>query len=84
MEITSWDQWLDTLSTALNRAQSMKMPKKLLTKSAAELGDFLFETIDPDVPENRLLKKMWEVADNKEKETIAGLMIKLVEKRNTH
>lgn len=84
MEITSWDQWLDSLSTALNKAQSMKMPKKLLTKSAAELGDFLFETIDPDVPENRLLKKMWEVADNKEKETIASLMIKLVEERNTH
>ncbi|HHW05913.1 MAG TPA: DUF3243 domain-containing protein [Clostridia bacterium] len=84
MEITSWEQWLDTLGTALSKAQSMKMPKKLLTKSAAELGDFLFDTIDPDVPENRLLKKMWEVADRKEKEALANVMIKLVEKRTTH
>ena len=84
MEITSWEQWLDTLGTALSKAQSMKMPKKLLTKSAAELGDFLFDTIDPDVPENRLLKKMWEVADRKEREALANVMIKLVEKRTTH
>jgi len=84
LEITSWEQWLDTLGTALTKAQAMKMPKKLLTKSAAELGDFLFDTIDPDVPENRLLKKMWEVADRKEKEALANVMIKLVEKRTSH
>jgi len=84
LEITSWEQWLDTLGTALAKAQSMRMPKKLLTKSAAELGDFLFDTIDPDVPENRLLKKMWEVADRKEREALANVMIKLVEKRTAH
>lgn len=84
MQVTTWEQWLDTLGTALEKAQSMKMPKKMLTKSAAELGDFLFETIDPDVPENRLLKTMWELADDREKESLAGLVIKLVEKRKTH
>lgn len=84
MQITSWEQWLDTLGTALSRAQSMKMPKKVLAKSASELGDFLFEAIDPDVPENRLLKNLWEQADAKEKETLASLMIKLVESRSTH
>jgi hypothetical protein len=84
LQITSWEQWLDTLGTALAKAQAMKMPKKLLTKSAAELGDFLFDTIDPDVPENRLLKNLWQIADNREREALAGLMIKLVEKKNTH
>lgn len=84
LQVTSWDQWLDTLGTALNKAEAMRMPKGLLTKSAAELGDFLFDTIDPDVPENRLLKNLWEHADDKEKESLASLMIKLVENRSTH
>ncbi|NLC38686.1 MAG: DUF3243 domain-containing protein [Clostridia bacterium] len=84
MQITSWDQWLNTLRMALEKAESIKIPRKILTKSAAELGDVLFENVDPDVPENKLLKKMWEVADDKEKESIANLMIKLVKEHPAH
>lgn len=84
MQINSWQEWLDTLGEALNKADEMKMPKKLMTKSAAQVGDFLFDIIDPDVPENRLLKNMWGKANDKEKEALASLMIKLVGEKSTH
>jgi len=84
LQINTWQEWLDTLGDALNKAEEMKMPKKLISKSAAQVGDFLFDLIDPDVPENRLLKNMWSLADSKEKEALAGLMIKLVDQKSTH
>ncbi|HHX51292.1 MAG TPA: DUF3243 domain-containing protein [Clostridia bacterium] len=84
MQISSWDEWLDTLRMALDRAEKMKMPKKIITKSAAELGDVLLENVDPEVPENMLLKKMWQVADDQERQSIANVMIKLVQKRPAH
>lgn len=84
MQINTWQEWLDTLGEALNRAEEMKMPKKIISKSAAQMGEFLFEIIDPNVPENRLLKNMWGLADDKEREALASVMIKLVDKKSTH
>ncbi|AKX93774.1 DUF3243 domain-containing protein [Neomoorella thermoacetica] len=84
MDINNFDQWLDTLGAALDKAKSMGMPQKILEKSAANLGDFLAENINPDIPENRFLRDLWEVADKDEKEAIAGAMIKMVEKRKVH
>ena len=57
------------------------MPQNIIEKSAANLGDFLAENINPDIPENRFLRDLWEVASKEEKEASAGAMIKMVEKR---
>lgn len=84
MEITSFDQWLDTLTNALERAESAGMTDQLIARSAAQLGDFLAESVEPDAPENRLLKEMWGIADDQEQAAIASLMIKLVRNRKRH
>jgi hypothetical protein len=80
VEITSFDQWVDVLSDALNRAKEAGMSDRVIRKSAVEMGNFLYEKIDPDIPENRALKAMWDVADGPEKEAIANTLIKLCEK----
>lgn len=84
MEINTFDQWLDTLEEALTNAKTMGMPENILKQSATQLGNFLAENINPDIPENRFLKSLWRLADDTEKQVLASLMIKYVENRPVH
>lgn len=84
MEINTFDQWVNTLSDALNRAKGLGMSGDMLKKSAVEMGNYLYSSVTPDIPENRVLKAMWEVASEPEKEAIAGTLIKLCERHGKH
>lgn len=84
MDITTFDQWVETLSSALDRARMIGMPTEEIKKSAVEMGNFLYQNVDPDVPENRLLREMWEVADDQSKSAIANTLIKLCDKHGKH
>jgi hypothetical protein len=84
MEIDSFGQWMDTLSEALQRAEAMGMSKEVIKRSAAELGNFLAETVEPDVPENKLLKALWEQGTDSEKQALASMVVKLVDSRPKH
>ena len=84
MEVTSFDQWLDTLADALNKAHHMGMSDEKITESAKQLGDFLASKIQPDVPENRLLKEMWESGNDQEQKALASMIVKLVENKKLH
>lgn len=84
MEINSFEQWMDTLSSALQRAEAMGMSENAITRSATELGDFLAQTVEPDIPENKLLKALWENGTDAEKQALASMIIKVVKSRTKH
>lgn len=79
MDINSFDQWIDTLGDALESAKEIGMPEKLVERGATQLGEYLANHVSPDVPENRFLKELWEISDEKEKQALANMMIKYVE-----
>lgn len=81
MKITKFDEWLETLDNALDAAQSVGMSRDEIQEAAARLGDYLENQVQPDIPENKFLKELWQVADEEEKKNIAGVMIKYVESR---
>lgn len=84
MEIRSFDQWLDTLATALARGKAAGMSGEQITDSAVMLGDYLAKNVQPDIPENKLLKSLWEVGTEEEKQALANMMVKLVQSRARH
>ncbi len=84
MDITSFDQWLDTLSTALAQGKAAGLSGEQITNSAVMLGDYLAKNINPDVPENKLLKSLWETGNQEEKQALANMMVKLVQSRKAH
>ncbi len=84
MEITNFDQWIETLGKAMDDAKSMGMPNELMSKGAEQLGDYLAQEVNPDVPENRFLKELWEISDQNEKHALSNMMIKYVEKYKKH
>lgn len=54
-----------------------------MVKGMVSIGNLLGRFVQPDSPEEALMKEMWEVADNDEKGTLASLVLK-VGKRKVH
>lgn len=78
MQINNFDQWLNTLSSAMDQARAMGMSENEITKSATQLGNFLATNIEPDIPENRLLKNLWTEGDEKERQALASMLVKML------
>lgn len=84
MEINTFNQWMDTLSDALSKAKAAGMSDDTITRTATELGNFLSAKIQPDIPENKLLKALWDNGTQNEKQALASMVVKLVQNRQMH
>lgn len=84
MQISTFDQWVNTLSVALSKADAIGMSDEAITKSATELGNFLASKIEPDIPENKLLKALWETGTDDEKQALASMVVKVVKNEKYH
>jgi len=80
----SWEAWKSQLAEAVRLGESMNLSHEELTKRAEQVGDFLAKKIDPRSPEQKVLKELWEAADDEEQRTIAGVLIKLVSRTQVH
>lgn len=80
----SWDAWKSQLAQAVQLGQSMNLSQEELAKRAEQVGDFLASKIDPKNPEQKVLKELWEAADDEEQRTIANVLIKLVSGTKVH
>ncbi|HBG22400.1 MAG: DUF3243 family protein [Syntrophaceticus sp.] len=79
MDIKTFDQWLDTLSTALSAGQQAGLSQAQIENSAKMLGDYLYSNVVPDAPENEVIKALWENGSEQERQSLANMMVKMVE-----
>ncbi len=77
----TFDTWKAFLAEQVNRAQATGVNDQVISKLAFEIGGFLNEKIDPKNQEERLLKNLWDVANDNERKTLAALMVKLVDQK---
>lgn len=86
MEVVAdtWESWKSQLASAVKLGESMNMSQEQLAERAAQVGDFLAKRIDVKNPEQKVLKELWEAADEKEQEVIAGVIVKLVSGKQVH
>jgi len=75
-----FDRWKEFLGDRVNQAEQSGMSEETISKLAVRIGEFLSDKVDPENNEERVLKDLWDVADEQEKKTIAKLMMKLVSK----
>lgn len=73
-----FDRWKQFLNERIDRAEQVGMKEETINKLAFQIGEFLADKVDPENKEERVLKELWDVADEQEKRTIAKLMVKLV------
>jgi len=75
--VSNFDTWKKFLGDRVEQAEKMGMSEETINKLAFEIGDFLDDKVDPANASNRALKELWQVGDENERRTIAGLMVKL-------
>ncbi|HEY8449651.1 MAG TPA: DUF3243 domain-containing protein [Bacillota bacterium] len=84
MPVTStFDQFTDELRQRLQVAKAMGMSEQDIKKRAQDVGDYLAQHVDPRSPEQRVLKELWQVADQQEQQAIANCVYKMVERQGS-
>lgn len=78
----SFEQFTSELADRLKAAQSMGWSQEEIARKAADIGDYLAQNVEPRSPEQRLLKELWEVADEREQQAIANSLVKMIQRHN--
>jgi predicted metal-binding transcription factor (methanogenesis marker protein 9) len=78
--LKSYDKWKQFLGERVSQAERVGMSEETVTKLAVQIGEFLQDKIDPENDEERVLKEIWDVADEQERKVLARVMVKLVSK----
>lgn len=77
LDTSSWESYKRSLGSAMEAASDLGFSDDAIAQFAQKFGSYLAQNISPDIPENRALKDIWEVATPEEQKTVAGLMMKL-------
>lgn len=80
----TWEGWKAQLAEAVRLGRSMEMSDEQMAERAQQVGDFLAQKIDPRSPEQKVLKELWDTADENEQRAIASVLIKLVSDGKVH
>jgi hypothetical protein len=84
--LDNWNRWKDFLGDRVEQAESLGMSEETVTAFAKKIGDYLSEYVDPKNDQDRVLKDLWNVADEQERLVLARLMMKMVtsDTKKTH
>ena len=77
--LTNFDTWKHFLADRVEQAKKIGLSDEAISNLAFEIGNFLDEKVDPKNDEERALKEIWDVGNEEERQTIARLMVKLVQ-----
>lgn len=76
--LENFQDWKNFLSKRVKQAEKMGMNQETIQNLAYEIGDYLAKDVEPKNEEERLLRDMWNAADEDEQRVIAGLMVKML------
>lgn len=79
LQMGNWSEWRQTLAQAVNVGRGMGMSESEMTEKAEAVGDFLANNVDPQNPEQGILKELWEAADQRQQQELAKMLINLVQ-----
>lgn len=75
----NFEDWKGFLQDRVNQARTLGMDDRSIAGVAYELGDYLAQSVNPENREEQLLKQMWEASSEQEQQTLASIMVKLVD-----
>ena len=79
--LQNWQQWTQFLGMQVEDAKDSGMSQKVIDKTAMQIGEYLANNVDPKNEQERVLKDLWTVAENNEKQVLASLVVKLVQSK---
>ncbi|WP_019532602.1 DUF3243 domain-containing protein [Paenibacillus ginsengihumi] len=72
-----FDRWKQFLGERVKQAEQAGMNEHTISEMAFQIGEFLADKVDPENKEERVLKELWDVADEQERKVMASIMVKL-------
>lgn len=79
VESPSFHRFQEELAEKLQLAQTMGISDKNLASQTKKLVEWMEETKEPKTPEQLVLRELWQIADNREKDVLSNLLIDLVQ-----
>jgi hypothetical protein len=79
--LKDFGEWKSFLGERVEQAKKMGMDEGTIANVASQIGDYLSGKVDPKNNEERLLKELWDNADNEQQKTLASVMVNLVQKQ---
>lgn len=76
----SFAQFKNSLAQKLDLAQRVGASRGTILNAAKDFSQWLAAEVDPSNPEQRLLKEMWEVADDNERNAMVSILVKFVDR----
>ncbi|ATW26331.1 DUF3243 family protein [Candidatus Formimonas warabiya] len=77
LDTSSWDNYKRSLGRGMEVAKELGMSEQEIASVAQKFGSYLSQNINPDLPENKALKELWQIADPHEQQTLTNLMMKI-------
>ncbi|MCY0875520.1 MAG: DUF3243 domain-containing protein [Firmicutes bacterium] len=81
--LDDFSKWKEFLGHKVDQAHSVGMSDTQIEEAAVKLGHYLADRIDPENPQERLLKQMWEASPPEDQKVLARCMVNLVEQEPT-
>lgn len=80
----SFEQWKEFLSNSVQAARAAGASQADVKQVATQIGDVLAANVDPANREQRLLKELWSVGNQQEREALAGMITRMVSDGHRH
>jgi len=77
----SFQHFVNELSEKVGAAREAGWQQGQIVQQATRLGDWLAREVSPRTPEQKLLKELWQAADEREQQAIASSIVKLVQRQ---
>ncbi|MEL7563801.1 MAG: DUF3243 family protein [Dehalobacterium sp.] len=77
LDTSSWESYKHSLGKGMEIAKELGMSEQEIAAVAQKFGSYLAQNVNPDLPENKALKELWQIADQREQQTLTNLMMKL-------
>ena len=76
----SFARFKSELADKLQTAQRMGASRGTILNAARDFSEWLAREVDPNSPEQRLLKELWEVGDDNERNSLVSMLVKFVDR----
>ncbi|UOQ85638.1 DUF3243 domain-containing protein [Gracilibacillus salinarum] len=77
--IDNFDSWKDFLGDRLHDAQNNGISNAAISELAYDIGSYLSTEVQAKNDQEKMLRDLWNAADQKEQHAIANIMVKLVQ-----
>lgn len=77
--INDWRHWKDTIAKAVDLGQMAGLSDETISKVGTKIGNILSSSVDPENREQRLLKELWTVGEDEDRQTLSKLIVKMVQ-----